>query len=69
MVQDIVAYLIILAAISFFVYNILLFFGLVRKKSDNKSKCIGCSSSCEIKEIRQLGANRLIRFGQFKFYL
>lgn len=55
MTQDIIAYLIITLAFSSLFYHILRFFNLTGKKQASSSKCAGCTSGCELKEIRQLG--------------
>lgn len=55
MTQDIIAYLIITLAFSSFFYHILRFFNLFGKKRVSSSKCAGCTSGCEMKEIRQPG--------------
>jgi hypothetical protein len=69
MLQEIIAYLIIAVAFSILALNILRFFNLVGKKTVNSSKCGGCSSGCEMKELHLTGKARLEKQDQYKFYL
>jgi hypothetical protein len=54
MVQDIIAYLIILLALSSLVYRLLRFFNLAGKKQVNISKCGNCTSDCKLNEFSQM---------------
>jgi len=53
MIQDLIAYLIISIAFGALILHILRFFNIIGKKSVNTSKCGGCSTGCEMKEIHQ----------------
>jgi len=53
MVQDLIAYLIISIAFGALILHILRFFNIIRKKSVSASKCAGCSTGCEMKELHQ----------------
>ena len=61
MLQNIIAYLIIFLALSNLIYKILRFFNLTGKQSINSSKCGGCTSGCEMKEIHLLRKNNSIK--------
>jgi len=69
MIQEIIAYLIIAIAFGILALNILRFFNLVGKKNVNSSKCGGCSTGCEMKEIHLASKSRLVKHDQYKFYL
>lgn len=69
MIQEIIAYLIITIAFGILVLNILRFFNLIGKKTANSSKCGGCSSGCEMKEMHLTGKSKLVKHDQYKFYL
>lgn len=69
MIQKIIAYLIISVAFGMLIVNILRFFNVTGKKSVNSSKCGGCSSGCEMKEIHQAGKNKVVKYDQYKYYL
>jgi len=53
MIQDLIAYLIISIAFGALIIHILRFFNIARGKSVNTSKCGGCSTGCEMKELQQ----------------
>lgn len=55
MIQEIIAYLIITLAFSSLFYHILRFLNLTGKKQVSHSKCAGCTSDCELKEINHPG--------------
>lgn len=69
MIQEIIAYLIIAIAFGILTLNILRFFNVVGKKHANSSKCGGCSSGCEMKEIHLSGKNKFVKSDQYRFYL
>lgn len=69
MIQEIIAYLIIAIAFGILVLNILRFFNLVGKKAANASKCGGCSTGCEMKELHQISKSKTIKYDQYRFYL
>lgn len=69
MVQEYIAYLIILAAFGILAKNVLHFFGITGKKAVKSSSCSGCSSGCEMKEIHQLTKAKPVKHDQYKFYL
>jgi anaerobic selenocysteine-containing dehydrogenase len=50
MIQDLIAYSIIIGALATFTYRILGFFNLVGKKTARPGNCAGCSGGCEIKQ-------------------
>jgi hypothetical protein len=54
MIQDLIAYLIISIAFGALILHILRFFNMIGKKSVNTSKCGGCSTGCEMKELHQI---------------
>lgn len=69
MIQEVIAYLIIVIAFGILAINILRFFNLVGKKTANSSKCGGCSTGCEMKELHLVGKNKSGKHDQYKFYL
>jgi hypothetical protein len=69
MIQDYIAYLIIVVAFGIFVHKILSFFNVIGKKSIAKGNCVGCSSCCEMKEIHLLNKPKFSKKDQYKFYL
>jgi hypothetical protein len=69
MIQDYIAYLIILVAFGIFIHKILSFFNLIGKKSVAKGNCAGCSSGCEMKEIHLLNKPKFSKEDQYKLYL
>lgn len=69
MIQEIIAYLIIAIAFGILALNILKFFNLVGKKAANPSKCGGCSSGCEMKELHLASKNKIVKHDQYKYYL
>ena len=69
MVQEIIAYLIIAFAFGVLILNTLRFFNLIGKKNVSSSKCGGCTSGCEMKELHIMNKNRPVKHDQYKFYL
>jgi hypothetical protein len=69
MLQEIIAYLIIIMAFGFLLFNILKFFNLAGKKIVSSSKCGGCSSGCEMKELHQIVKRNSVKTDQYKYYL
>jgi len=69
MIQEIIAYLIIFSAFGLLIFKTLSFFSLVGKKNVSQSKCGGCSSGCEMKELHQFTKKNKVKFDQYKFYL
>jgi len=69
MIQDYIAYLIIVVAFGIFVHKMLSFFNLIGKKSASKGNCSGCTSGCEMKEIHLLNKPKFSKKDQYKFYL
>lgn len=69
MIYDVIAYIIVLIALGALVRNMLRFFNLFVKKHANTSKCRGCSSGCDIKEIASLKQPQSAHRDQYKFYL
>ena len=67
MIQEIIVYLIITIAFGMLVLSMLRFFNLVGKKEVNSSKCGGCSTSCEMKELHQI--SKIRKYDQYKLYL
>lgn len=63
MIQNIIAYLIIVSAFGMLTYRILQFFNLTSKKAD---KCGGCSTGCSLKELH--GANNKVKFDKKELY-
>lgn len=63
MIQEIIAYLIIIAAFGIFIYRILQFFNLTSKKAD---KCGGCSTGCSLKELHVV--NNKVKFDKKELY-
>jgi hypothetical protein len=69
MIQDIIAYLIISVAFGALTLNILQFFNLIGKKTANSSKCAGCSTGCELKELNQFKKDKPTNYNQFRIQL
>ena len=69
MVQEFIAYLIILAAFGILAKNVLQFFGITGKKAVKSSGCSGCSSGCEMKELHQLTRGKTVKRDQYRYYL
>jgi hypothetical protein len=69
MIQDIIAYLIISIAFGALLLNIFQFFNLIGKKNTNSSKCSGCSTGCEIKELHQLKKDQPKSYDQYRMQL
>ncbi len=69
MIFDVIAYIIVLTALGALIRNMLRFFNLLVKKQTNVSKCGGCSSGCDIKEISSLKQHKPAHRDQYKFYL
>ncbi len=69
MIQDYIAYLIILIAFGIFIHKILLFFNLVGHKSEKSGNCAGCSTGCEMKELHLMNKPRFAKNDQYKLYL
>jgi hypothetical protein len=69
MIQEIIAYLIIIASFGAFIYNILSFFNMVGKKSTKSGNCAGCTSGCEIKELHVMNKPKFSKHNKYQFYL
>lgn len=69
MIQDIIAYLIILVAFGVLTLNMLQFFNVIGKKSVKSSKCGGCSTGCEMKELHQFKKNKPTNYDQYRIQL
>ncbi|OFX52366.1 MAG: hypothetical protein A2066_00310 [Bacteroidetes bacterium GWB2_41_8] len=65
MIQDIIAYLIIVSAFGILTYRILQFFNLTRKKAD---KCGGCSTGCSLKELHVVNKAKFDKKELYRFY-
>jgi len=69
MIQDFIAFLIISIAFGALILNILQFFNFIGKKTLNTSKCPGCSSGCEMKELQQFRKDKPASYDQFRVQL
>jgi len=69
MVQDYIAYLIIVVAFAAFAHKILSFFNLIGKKTAKSGNCAGCTSGCEMKNTSILIKNKSEKRNQYQFYL
>jgi hypothetical protein len=69
MIQDIIAYLILLVTFGIFIRKILLFFNLAGKKKVDSSKCGGCASGCEMKEMHLMNKVKITKYDQYRLYL
>jgi hypothetical protein len=69
MIQDYIAYLIIIVAFGILGFKILSFFNVIGKKSVAHGNCSGCSTGCEMKEIHLLNKPKFSKKDQYKFYL
>lgn len=69
MIQDLIAYIIILGAFGVLIHNVLHFFNVVGKKKKNTGGCGSCSSMCDLKEFHQLSKGKLSQRDQYRFYL
>lgn len=69
MIQEYIAYLIIVTAFGYFIFNILSFFNLAGKKTAKSGSCAGCSSGCEIKELHVMNKRKVNKHDQYRFYL
>jgi len=67
MIQDLIAYLIISIAFGALLLHILRFFNLIGRKAVNHSKCSGCSTGCEMKEIHQFKKQK--NYDQYRIQL
>ncbi len=65
MVQDIIAYIIIIIAFGVLVYRILQFFNLTKKKA---SKCGGCTTGCSLKELHIANKAKFNKNDLYSFY-
>jgi hypothetical protein len=66
MIQDIIAYIIIIAAFGILLYRILQFFNLTKKKP---AKCGNCATSCSLKELHIVNKDKFDNKDQYRFYL
>lgn len=66
MVQDIIAYIIILAAFCLLFYRVLQFFNLTNKKP---TTCGGCVSGCSLKELNVVKKAKFDKDDQYRIYL
>jgi hypothetical protein len=66
MVQDIIAYLIIITAFGFMIFRIQQFFSLTGTKS---TKCCGCATDCSLKKMHIANKVKLDKNDQYRFYL
>jgi hypothetical protein len=69
MIQDYIAYLIIVIALVIFIHKILLFFNLRSKKSAKSGNCSGCTTGCEMKELHLMNKPKFEKQDQYKLYL
>jgi len=69
MIQDIIAYLILAVTFGIFIRKILLFFNLTGKKTSISSKCSGCASGCEMKELNLMNKGKFTKHDQYRLYL
>jgi len=69
MIQEIIAYLIIIAAFGVFIYNILSFFNFSGRKTEKSGNCTGCTTGCEMKELHLINKPKFSKQDQYKFYL
>jgi len=69
MIEDYIAYLIVLLAFGIFIQKILLFFNFVGKKSVASGNCSGCSNGCEMKELHINNKPKFSKQDQYKLYL
>ncbi len=65
MFQDIIAYIIVIAAFGVLVYRILQFFNVTKKKA---SKCGGCTTGCSLKELHIANKTKFNKNDQYSFY-
>ncbi len=69
MIQDLIAYIIIAAALAAFTYRMLGFFNLTGKKSAKSGSCAGCTGGCEIKHTPFIMNRKAKRRDKYQFYL
>ncbi len=69
MIQEIIAWLIIIAAFGMLILHVLRFFNLTGKKNTKPGTCSGCSSGCEMKEIHQISKEKIVSTDQYRYYL
>jgi len=69
MIQELIAYLIIIIAFGMFAYNILSFFNLAVKKNVKSGSCAGCTSGCEMKELHVTNKPKYTKHNKYQFYL
>ena len=69
MIQDLIAYLIIIVALAAFTYRILGFFNLVGKKTSRPGNCAGCSGGCEINRTPFILNGKIKKRNKYQFYL
>jgi hypothetical protein len=69
MIQDLIAYSIIIGALATFTYRILGFFNLVGKKTVRPGNCAGCSGGCEINRTPFIVNGKIKKRNKYQFYL
>jgi hypothetical protein len=69
MIQNFIAYLVLIIAFSALILNIFRFFNIIGKKPMRSSSCAGCSTGCEINEVHQYKKHQAKRYDQFKMQL
>ncbi len=69
MIQDLIAYLIIFFAFGALALNIFKFFNLAGGKATNSSKCGGCSSGCDMKELQEFKKSKPTNYDQYRIQL
>lgn len=69
MILNFIAYLIISIAFSALIIKILQFFNFIGKKTVNASKCPGCSTDCEMKELKQFRKDNPASYDQYRMQL
>jgi len=69
MIQDFIAYFIISIAFGALIIHILQFFNIIGKKAVSASKCSGCSSRCEMKELQQFRKDKPASYDQYRIQL
>lgn len=69
MIQEYIAFIIIAAAFSIFIYRILSFFNLFGKETVKSGNCAGCASGCEMKDSHAIMKNKSTKRDPYQFYL
>lgn len=69
MVLNILTYIIIFTAFGAFLRNVLVFFNIIKAGTGKSTKCAGCYTGCEFKEISPLNKKISKKVDQYRFYL